>query len=174
MLVFTNHEEIGSTSNSGALSNLADIVLTRICPTRGEKARCLHNSYLMSLDNAHATHPNFKDKTDVDHPVYLNSGPVVKINANQRYSSNSTTAALFRLLAAETETATQDFVMRSDMVCGSTIGPLSTAQLGVDGVDVGIPTWAMHSIREVTGASDPFLLFQVVSHYVRRKSLPRF
>jgi aspartyl aminopeptidase len=174
MLIFTNHEEIGSTSNSGALGNLADIVLTRICGDTEEKGICLHNSYLMSLDNAHASHPNFSDKSDADHPIFLNGGPVVKLNANQRYSSNARTGAVFRILAAETEVPTQDFVMRSDMVCGSTIGPLSSSQLGVDGVDVGIPTWGMHSIREVTGSNDPYLLYQVVSHYLGRKSLPRF
>lgn len=174
MLVCTNHEEVGSTSNSGALGNITDSVFSRICDGFENKAVCLHNSFLLSLDNAHATHPNYTDKSDQDHPVILNSGPVIKINASQRYSSTSISAGLFRLLAAEAEVSVQDFVMRSDMPCGSTIGPLSSATLGTDTVDAGIPTWGMHSIKEVTGANDPYLLFTLTRHYVRRKSLPFF
>jgi aspartyl aminopeptidase len=174
MLVCTNHEEVGSTSNSGASGNMAESIFARICADPERQAVCLHNSFFLSLDNAHATHPNHKDKSDQDHPVILNDGPVVKLNANQRYSSNSTSAGIFRLLAAEANVPVQEFVMRSDMVCGSTIGPMSSASLGTISVDVGIPTWGMHSIKEITGAGDPFMLFMVVSHYLKRKSLPNF
>jgi aspartyl aminopeptidase len=174
MLICTNHEEIGSTSNSGALGNFPDVILSRILGTAEEKAVCLHNSFLLSLDNAHATHPNYKEKSDGDHQILLNHGPVIKLNASQRYATNANTGAVFRILASESEVKTQDFVMRSDMVCGSTIGPLSSAKLGIDTVDIGIPTWGMHSIREVTGASDPALLHRVVCHYLNRKTLPHF
>lgn len=172
MLIFANHEEIGSTTNSGALSNFASSVLARICEDIEKQAQCLSHSFLISLDNAHASHPNFADKTDPDHQVALNTGPVIKINSSQRYCSSSRSAAIFRLLCSEAGVQTQDFVMRSDMLCGSTIGPLTTSELGVEGADVGVPTWAMHSIREVTGAMDPEYLLQASLHFFNRESFP--
>ena len=172
MLIFTNHEEIGSTSNSGALSNFSSSVLSRICASPEDQAICMSHSFFISLDNAHASHPNFVDKGDTDHQVILNQGPVIKINSSQRYCSNSSSVAIFKLLCSEIGIQTQDFVMRSDMLCGSTIGPLTSAELGVTGVDVGVPTWAMHSIREVTGAMDPDLLHLTTLHFFNRDSLP--
>ncbi len=172
MLILTNHEEVGSTSSSGALSNFAGSVLGRICGNLEDQGICLKRSFFLSLDNAHASHPNFVDKSDSDHQVMLNKGPVVKLNSSQRYCSNANSAAVFRLLCNEVGVETQEFVMRSDMACGSTIGPLTTAGLGVEGVDVGVPTWAMHSIREITGAKDPELLFSVAAHFFNRKELP--
>ncbi len=172
MLVFTNHEEIGSTSNSGALSNFSSSVLSRVCSSLENQAICMNRSFFISLDNAHASHPNFADKSDGDHQVILNHGPVIKINSSQRYCSNSRSGSVFRLLCSEIGVQTQDFVMRSDMLCGSTIGPLTSAELGIEGVDVGVPTWAMHSIREVTGAMDPELLYLAVLHFFNRDSLP--
>jgi len=174
MLIYTNHEEIGSTSNSGALGSFPDVIISRILGGTEEKAICLHHSFLLSLDNAHASHPNYPDKTDGDHQILLNHGPVIKINASQRYTSNAQSSSLFRILASETGVQTQDFVMRSDMTCGSTIGPISSAQLGIQAVDVGVPTLAMHSVREVTGAADPDLMYQVIIHYFNRQMLPHF
>lgn len=173
-LICTNHEEVGSTSSSGALGNFPDVVFSRIISDPEERAICLHNSFLLSLDNAHATHPNFKDKSDDDHQILLNQGPVIKINASQRYSSTSLSASLFRLIASEVGLNTQDFVMRSDMACGSTIGPLTSAQLGISAVDIGAPTWGMHSIREVTGTRDPTYLYQATCHFLNRDTLPPF
>ena len=172
MLIFTNHEEIGSTSNSGALSHFAGSVLSRICGDLETQAISMNRSFFISVDNAHASHPNFSDKTDSDHQVVLNQGPVIKINSSQRYCSNSRSGAIFRLLCSEIGVPTQDFIMRSDMACGSTIGPLTSAGLGVEGVDVGVPTWAMHSIREVTGATDPELIFLTALHFFNRDVLP--
>lgn len=172
MLLFTNHEEIGSTTRSGAQSNFGASVLNRLCGDVQKASICANNSFLLSLDNAHADHPNFVDKTDPDHNVLLNTGPVLKINSSQRYCSSAISGAMFRLLCAETGVEVQNFVMRSDMACGSTIGPLTTAELGVEGVDVGVPTWAMHSIREVTGAMDPDFLYQAVLHFFNRDTLP--
>ncbi len=172
MLLFTNHEEIGSTTSSGALSNFASSVLARLCGDVQTLSVCTKNSFLMSLDNAHADHPNFTDKTDPDHNVLLNTGPVLKINSSQRYCSTGVSGAVFRLLCAEAGVEVQNFVMRSDMACGSTIGPLTTAELGIDGVDVGIPTWAMHSIREVTGSLDPQLLERAACHFFNRDVFP--
>lgn len=172
MLIFTNHEEIGSTSSSGALSNFADSVLSRICGNMENKAIALNRSFFISFDNAHASHPNFSDKSDTDHQVVLNQGPVIKLNSSQRYCSNSRSGAIFKLLCSEIGVQTQDFIMRSDMPCGSTIGPLTSAELGVEGVDVGVPTWAMHSIREVTGAMDPEFLYLAAHHFFNRDTLP--
>jgi aspartyl aminopeptidase len=172
MLIFTNHEEIGSTSSSGALSNFADSVLSRIYGNVEDKAIALNRSFFISFDNAHASHPNFPDKGDTDHQIVLNKGPVIKINSSQRYCSNSRSGAMFRLLCSEIGVETQEFTMRSDMPCGSTIGPLTSAELGVEGVDVGVPTWAMHSVREVTGATDPELIYLAAHHFFNRDTLP--
>lgn len=174
MLICMNHEEIGSTTHSGALGNFPAMTIARLLPDPEERAVCLHRSMLLSLDNAHATHPNFSDKSDGSHEILLNHGPVIKINAAQRYSSTARTAAIFRIIAGEAGVKTQDFVMRSDMPCGSTIGPLSSARLGIEAIDVGAATWGMHSIREMTGAEDPHLLFQAACHFFNRPSLPTF
>jgi aspartyl aminopeptidase len=172
LLVCLNHEEIGSTSHSGAQGSFPGTVIDRLLPTDQERAVCLHHSLLLSLDNAHATHPNFRDKSDDNHEILLNRGPVIKINAGQRYSSTARSAALFRIIAEEAGLKTQDFVMRSDMACGSTIGPLASARIGVEAVDVGAPTWGMHAIREMTGAEDPGLLLRAACHFFNRPSLP--
>ena len=172
MLLLTNHEEVGSTSSSGALSDFASSVFNRLCVDAQTTSICARNSFLLSIDNAHAVHPNFTDKTDPDHKVLLNTGPVLKINSSQRYCYNALSGAVFRLLCAEVGVQVQDFVMRSDMACGSTIGPLTSAELGIEGVDVGIPTWAMHSVREVTGTHDPGLLERVACHFFNRDTFP--
>ncbi len=174
ILICSNHEEIGSRTNSGALGNFLLSVLSRLFSGNQEKLISLHNSFLLSLDNAHASHPNYQESADKDHKVTLNGGPVIKINASQRYCSNGITASVPRILAAEIGVQCQDFVMRSDMACGSTIGPLTSSQLGLGAVDMGIPTWGMHSIREVTGSRDPHELYKLASHFVNRRTLPPF
>ena len=114
----------------------------------------LHQSVLVSADNAHAVHPNYAGKHDGQHGPKLNAGPVIKINANQRYSTNAITSALIKSLAQQKSLPIQSFVVRSDMGCGSTIGPITAAQLGIKTVDLGMPTLAMHSIRELAGSQD--------------------
>lgn len=161
MLLCYNHEENGSTSTSGAHSSFVDSIFDRISSSREDKYICFANSFLISLDNAHATHPNFHEKSDTQHPVLLNNGPVIKINAKNRYASNATTSAVYKAIAERAGVATQEFVMRNDMGCGSTIGPTIAAKLGVPTVDVGAPTLGMHSIREITGSSDPYDLYKV-------------
>jgi aspartyl aminopeptidase len=172
MFIFTNHEEIGSMSSAGALSNFASATLSRIVDDSERRAICLSRTFFLSLDNAHATHPNFQAKSDSDHEIILNKGPVIKHNSSRRYCSHGQSSALFRLLCSEVGVETQDFVMRSDLACGSTIGPLTTASLGIDGIDVGAATWAMHSIREVTGSRDPELLCHVAEHFFDRETFP--
>ena len=174
LLICSNHEEIGSRSNSGALGNFMLSFLSRLFHSNQEKFISQHNSFLVSLDNAHASHPNYQESYDKDHRVLLNQGPVMKINANQRYSTTGLTASVLRVLAAEADIACQDFVMKSDMPCGSTIGPLTSAQIGIAAVDIGIPTLGMHSIREITGSNDPFELYRLACQFVNRKTLPSF
>lgn len=166
LLLCTNHEENGSMSATGAQGSFIDSVLERLLPEPEKRRITLRNSFLISMDNAHASHPNFMDKMDTSHGIDLNKGPVIKINANQRYATNSLTAAVYKHLCREAGIEPQEFVMRSDLACGSTIGPLTAARLGVHTLDVGAPTLAMHSIREHTGSSDPFLLYRSVATFL--------
>ncbi len=161
VLVINDHEEVGSQTAQGAQGTFLSSVLERICANQENMARSLARSMFISADNAHAIHPNFPDKHDANHGPLLNDGVVIKINANQRYATNSVTSGRFKQLANEAGCKTQSFVVRSDMGCGSTIGPLTAAGLGVQTVDVGVPTFAMHSIRETAGAKDSYDLYLI-------------
>jgi aspartyl aminopeptidase len=173
LFLCTNHEENGSTSTTGAHSSFIENIFERIVPEPEKRQISIRNSFLISVDNAHAMHPSFKEKTDPNHPVIMNGGPVVKVNANQRYATNSRSAALFKLIAAEEGVPVQDFVMRTDMPCGSTIGPMTAAKLGIATIDAGAPTLSMHSIREITGSSDPHLLYRVITRFLESSSIHR-
>ena len=165
LLVCHDHEEVGSTTASGARGPMLTQMLERLLPAPEDRNRTLSRSMLISVDNAHGVHPNFADRHDDNHGPLLNRGPVIKINANQRYASNSETAATFRRLAADEGVPVQTFVVRSDMACGSTIGPLAAAETGVRTVDVGVPQWAMHSVRELAGTADAFNLSRVLRRF---------
>lgn len=172
VLVFNDHEEVGSASASGAQGPFLKSVLKRIVAEESTDTdaleRVLRKSLLLSIDNAHAVHPNFADKHDPEHGPVLNGGPVIKINANQRYASNSETIARFRTYCEKVGVSTQSFVMRSDMACGSTIGPITAAETGISTVDIGVPSFAMHSVRELAGAADAEQLSRVVSAFYNR------
>jgi len=170
MLICSDHEEVGSASTSGAQGTLLQSTLRRIAG--GEEsssyenyARMIDRSLMISCDNAHGIHPNFADKHDANHGPLLNRGPVIKINANQRYATNSETAALFRHICQQIDAPVQSFVVRSDMACGSTIGPITATEIGVRTVDVGVPQWAMHSLREVAGTRDCWHLCRALTHF---------
>lgn len=165
MLVCTDHEEVGSASTAGAQGTLMQAVARRIAGSHENYVRMIDRSAMISCDNAHGVHPNFADRHDSNHGPLLNQGPVIKVNANQRYATNSETAALFRHLCQQAEVPVQSFVVRSDMACGSTIGPISATELGVKTVDVGIPQWAMHSIRELAGSRDCGYLLRALSRF---------
>jgi aspartyl aminopeptidase len=120
---------------------------------------------MLSIDNAHGVHPNYIDVHDEQHRPLLNSGPVIKINANQRYATNSETSGFFRLLAAKEDVPVQSFVVRTDMACGSTIGPITAGGIGVKTLDIGVPTFGMHSIRELGGAADAYNLSKILVRY---------
>ena len=152
VFVSTDHEEVGSSSACGAQGPFLGSVLEQIFGDHFHQA--IQRSRLISVDNAHAAHPNYRDKHDAEHSPILNQGPVIKINANQRYASNSVTAADFRHLCQKNDIPVQSFVTRSDMGCGSTIGPITATELGIQTLDIGIPQLAMHSIRELAGLKD--------------------
>ncbi len=171
VLVCNDHEEVGSLSASGAQGPMLKQWLERVMPEAATRNRALAASMLISADNAHGVHPNFADKHDENHGPLLNAGPVIKINANQRYASNSETSALFRLLAQQQQVAVQSFVVRSDMACGSTIGPITSAELGVRTLDIGVPQFAMHSVRELAGRDDAHALYRVLVPFFERERL---
>lgn len=172
VLVCTDHEEVGSCSACGADGPFLEQVLRRVLPDGDAFVRTIQRSLLVSADNAHGVHPNYADKHDGNHGPKLNAGPVIKINSNQRYATNSETAGFFRHLCLENEVPVQSFVVRSDMACGSTIGPITASQLGVRTVDIGLPTFAMHSIRELAGSHDLEHLVKVLTAFYSSPELP--
>lgn len=160
MLACMDHEEVGSETHVGASGTFVEDVLRRIS---GEGYRALmRRSLMVSCDNAHAQHPNFPSKHESEHAPLLNGGVAIKINSNQRYATNSRTHGRFVQCARALNVATQTFVTRSDMGCGSTIGPISSTRLGVETIDVGIPQLAMHSIRELAGTKDAYGLYRIL------------
>tara|TARA_R110002167_G_scaffold80291_3_gene220721 strand:- start:4419 stop:5735 length:1317 start_codon:yes stop_codon:yes gene_type:complete len=165
LLVCNDHEEVGSLSSSGANGPFLEQVLERMLSGGEDRQRMLARSVMISADNAHGIHPNFSDKHDANHGPLLNGGPVIKLNANQRYATSSATSALFRQLARLENVPVQAFTVRSDMACGSTIGPITAAKIGVPTLDIGVPTFAMHSIRELAGSEDAFGLFKVLRRF---------
>ena len=166
LLVCNDHEEVGSMSAAGAQGPFLKSVLERLCGNDENTSRMIANSVMISADNAHGVHPNYADKHDSNHGPILNNGPVIKMNANQRYASNSQTGALFEHLCELADVPVQSFVVRSDMACGSTIGPITASEIGVKTVDVGVPTFAMHSIRELAGRWDAFYLYRVLRQFL--------
>jgi aspartyl aminopeptidase len=165
LLVCNDHEEVGSQSAAGAQGPWLTSVLRRLVDGESEYATLVDRSLMISVDNAHGVHPNFSDRHDENHGPLLNAGPVIKINNNQRYATNSETAGLFRLLADSEQVPVQSFVVRSDMACGSTIGPITAGRTGVRTLDVGVPTFGMHSIRELAGANDASNLCRILRRF---------
>ena len=165
LLVCTDHEEVGSMSSAGAQGSFLKSVLERLTDSVESLSRCVDRSMMISADNAHGVHPNYSNKHDDNHGPVLNKGAVIKTNANQRYATNSETSALFRNLCEQADVPVQSFVVRSDMACGSTIGPITASELGVKTLDVGVPTFAMHSIRETAGTWDAYYLFRALRYY---------
>lgn len=165
MLVCNDHEEVGSASQAGAQGTFLKSVLQRITGSNEAYARAIDKSLMISADNAHGIHPNYADKHDEQHGPLLNAGPVIKMNANQRYATNSETAAIFRHLCIRADVPVQSFVMRNDMACGSTIGPITATETGVKTLDVGVPQFAMHSIREMAGRYDSYYLYKVLREF---------
>lgn len=159
LLICTDHEEVGSASCCGAKGPMLQQFLERLLPDTESRLRVIEKSLLISADNAHGVHPNFIDKHDENHGPLLNKGPVIKINANQRYATSSETSGIVYWLAQQLDVPLQAFVARTDMGCGSTIGPIVASEVGVKTLDIGCPTFAMHSIRELAGVADAHYLY---------------
>jgi aspartyl aminopeptidase len=165
-----DHEEVGSESATGAGGSFLLDVIERICHSTGltqeDKLRSFASSFFISADMAHAFHPNHAGSYEPCHHVQVNQGPVIKTNANQRYSTNAVTAARFIQLCEKAGVPYQQYAHRTDLGCGSTIGPIMAAQLGIATVDVGNPMWAMHSIRESAGVLDhSHMIATLQQHY---------
>ncbi|KAJ3189999.1 hypothetical protein HDU85_000290 [Gaertneriomyces sp. JEL0708] len=182
--VLFDNEEIGSVSAHGAGSNLLEVTLRRLSAEVEQDAnsqdlrdwivitraglpdasltqssqssfeRAMTRSLLISADMAHAIHPNYMEKHERNHRPAMNKGVVIKQNANQRYATTAVTTTLVRELAAKKGVPLQEFVVRNDSPCGSTIGPMLSAQLGLRTIDIGNPQLSMHSIREMCGVKD--------------------
>ena len=168
---FFDHEEIGSESNKGADGSFLTDVLQRIAlatvQNKDDYARALAKSYMISADMAHAYQPSFPLAYDPDHKVIVNKGPVIKVNVNNRYSTESLSQALFIDWCEQAEVPYQKYSHRSDLGCGSTIGPITSARLGIRSIDVGNPLWAMHSIRESAGVLDHSYMIKVLKQFFR-------
>jgi aspartyl aminopeptidase len=158
VLVCSDHEEIGSVSSSGSDGPFLETVLERMIANDSIRNRAMKRSLFISCDSAHAMHPNFKSLHDEGHQPLINEGPVIKVNAKQRYATNSITSSIFRKICSDSNIPLQTFVSRSDIGCGSTIGPIVSSRLGIPTLDVGIPQLAMHSCRETAGVKDPIFL----------------
>ena len=158
LCAFFDHEEVGSESAAGAGGSFIADVLARLAGNAGldgeDQRRMLARSFFISADMAHGWHPNFPAAYEPCHHALVNAGPVIKSNANQRYSTTGETAARFMALCARAGVPCQQYTHRTDLGCGSTIGPIVAARLGIPSVDVGSPMWAMHSIRESAGVLD--------------------
>ena len=167
-----DHEEVGSTSATGADGSLLATVLERTVLARGggrdHLLRALAGSVCASADMAHATHPNYPERHDPGHTVAIDGGPVVKVNANQRYATDALTGAVLVEACEAAGVPHQVFVGRNDVPCGSTIGPLTSARLGIATVDVGVAQLSMHSARELCGADDPPRLAAALTAFLAR------
>lgn len=154
MLACFDHEEVGSQSATGAEGNFIESILQRLLPNPELFSRSMAQSRMLSVDNAHAYHPNYPNRQDDNNSPTLGGGIVLKYNANQRYTTNTLSGSWLQALCQQHKIPTQKFSVRADMPCGSTVGPVLTANLGISSIDIGIPTWAMHSIRETAGSRD--------------------
>lgn len=169
MIMLFDHEEIGSTSAQGADSNMlvevTDRIFNVLCPggSREDYYRSIRKSFFVSADMAHAIHPNYSEKHQSSHMPKFHEGIVLKINANQRYTTDSVSAAILKVLAAKANVPIQEFIIKQDGLCGSTIGPMISAKAGIKTIDIGAPQLAMHSIREMCGVVDLLYYKQLFS-----------
>lgn len=166
--VFDN-EEVGSTTKQGADSTFLSDVLSRISFALGmseEQYKCaLASSFMISCDNAHAVHPNYLDKADPTNHPYMNKGIVVKFNANQKYTTDAVSAALFEEICNRADVSYQVYVNRSDIPGGSTLGNISNSHISVNTVDIGLAQLAMHSPFETAGVMDADYLFRAIKEF---------
>jgi aspartyl aminopeptidase len=164
-----DHEEVGSDSSTGASGPLLEALVGRLVDSRGgsveDRARALARSVCVSADMAHAVHPNYPERHEPGHAPLPNAGPVLKVNANQRYATSGVGAELFVRACRAADVPWQTFVSRNNLPCGSTIGPLTATRLGIETVDVGCAQLSMHSARELCGAYDPGYLVRALTAF---------
>jgi len=161
-----DHEEVGSLTTAGADGPIVEATLGRLAGSSEDFVRAAAQSWHVSADMAHAVHPNYEDKHEPQHKPFLNAGPVIKLNANQRYATTGETAALFATLAEQAGVPVQRFVTRTDLACGTTIGPIAAGRLGVRTVDVGNPMLSMHAAREQCGTHDVARMIEVLARFL--------
>jgi aspartyl aminopeptidase len=170
IIALFDHEEVGSSSTTGAAGPLLERVLQRVMFAAGmdvdAQAAAMAGSSCVSSDMAHAVHPNYADRHEPQHRPIPNGGPVIKSNANQRYASTADTAAAFRATCEVAGVPVQVFVSKNSMPCGSTIGPITATRLGIDTVDIGCPMLSMHSARELCGSADAELMTRALVAYL--------
>jgi aspartyl aminopeptidase len=167
IVVLFDHEEVGSETHRGAGSPLLAGAVERLVPDVEARHRLLAGAVCASADMAHATHPNFAEKHEPGHWIVPAGGPVIKTNVNQRYATDARTAAVFASACETAGVPVQWYAHRADLPCGSTIGPITAARLGMPVVDVGAPMWAMHSARELMAAADAGMLAAALTEFLR-------
>ncbi|MEY9849457.1 M18 family aminopeptidase [Streptacidiphilus sp. MAP5-3] len=162
VLAAFDHEETGSESDTGAQGPLLGTVLERIVFSRGgtveDRARALAGTVCLSSDMGHAVHPNYSERHEPGHHPMPNKGPILKVNVNNRYATNAIGRQVFAAACEKAGVPWQTFVSNNSVACGTTIGPITAARLGISTVDCGIAALSMHSARELCGADDPYLL----------------
>lgn len=174
MITLFDNEEIGSSTQNGAASSFLRDIITRVVDTDSKQhnlQRALAHSACISADGAHAVHPNYVEFHDPQHAVKMNQGPVIKVNANHRYATSSFTSAIFEQLCHDVDVPFQHYSHKTDIPCGSTIGPITATGLGIPVVDVGNAMLSMHSIRETCGTKDHEMMIKVLRQFFTKIDL---
>jgi len=172
ILVLNDHEEVGSNSATGAAGPMLSSVVSRVSVQHGlregQQFDRLSTSWCLSADNAHAIHPNYPERHEPRHAPLINHGPAVKVNGNQRYATSARGLAHIRSISESNHIPLQTFASRNNVPCGSTIGPITATQLGIEAIDIGIPQLSMHSAREMCGANDPLHMVSLMGAFLLR------
>ncbi len=174
LIALFDNEEIGSSTQNGAASSFIRDIIHRVVDTEDTKhalQRGLAKSLCISADGAHAIHPNYAEYHDPQHAVKMNQGPVIKVNANHRYATSAVTSAVFEQLCKDVDVPVQHYIHKTDLPCGSTIGPITATGLGIPVLDCGNAMLSMHSIRETAGVADHEMMIQVMERFFTKADI---